>query len=86
MCFKRRQRLNACVESPFSILCVASTGPERLDVLSLALDDLAGVGDGSPGRKELIVRAVSSIHDYVFADRPRNVLDLNQYSRPCMTL
>lgn len=93
MSLKGGQRLKTCVESPFGILHVASTGSERLNELSLTLDNPAGLGnttfsrsldnpaslgDTTFGRNELIVRVIFSAHDKYFADRKTNVLDLNQ--------
>jgi hypothetical protein len=98
MSLKSGQSLKTCVESPFSIFHVASARSERLDELSLTLDNPAGVGNTSfsrtldnPagvgttsfGRRELIVCVSFSAHDHPFADRQTNVLDLNQI-RPAL--
>jgi hypothetical protein len=84
MSLKGAQSLKTCVESPFGIFYIASARSERLDEFSVTLDNPAGVGNTTFGRKELIVRVIFAAHDESFPDRQTNVLDLNQI-RPAIT-
>jgi hypothetical protein len=68
---KSSQGLKKRVVSPFSIFCVKSVGSERLDEFPLTLNIPASLGNTTFGRRELIVGAVFSNHDEVFADRPQ---------------
>jgi hypothetical protein len=65
MPLKSGQGLQECIERPLSVLCVAPAGSERIDELRLPLNNLAGLGDTTPGRRELIVGAIFANHNKV---------------------
>jgi hypothetical protein len=71
MTLKGGQGLKKCIESSFRIFCVASAGSEGLDELPLALNNPAGVGNNTFGRRKVVVGAVFPNHNTdIFADRP----------------
>jgi hypothetical protein len=62
MTLKISQGSKRCVDSPFSIFCIASAGSERLDESPLPLNSPASLGNITFGRGESTVGAVFSAH------------------------
>ena len=63
MTLKSGQGLKKCIERPLSVFCIASAGSERINELPLTLDNPAGLGDITFGRRELIIGAVFTAHN-----------------------
>jgi hypothetical protein len=83
MTLKSGQGLKKCIETSFRIFRVASARSERLDDLPLALNNPAGLGNTTFGRREVVVGVVFSDHNTDnFCRSTENIFDLNHASGP----